>query len=105
MPAMTHSGLTALLPPDFWPDHCIYVEDKIPLFPGFRGQRCPGNRKVLLAETQEAARAQDSIPDASSYRVKHDIPNVTEFFPLGVFDISPNDFTRPINVCAFIFGS
>src|SRR5215510_6833883 len=22
MPAMTNSGLTALSPPDFWPDHC-----------------------------------------------------------------------------------
>src|SRR5262245_30035242 len=83
----------------------IYVEDKIPLFPGFRGQRCPGNRKVLLAETQEAASTQDSIPDASSGRIKHDVPNVTKFFPLWVFDISPNDLTRPINVCAFVLGS
>src|SRR5262245_46127081 len=83
----------------------IYIEEKIPLFPGFRGQRCPGNREVLLAETQEAASTQDSIPDASSCRVKHDVPNVTEFFPLRVFDISPNDFTRPINVCAFVLGS
>src|SRR5437016_2421509 len=83
----------------------IYVEDKIPFFPGFRGQRCPGNRKVLLAESQEAARAQDGIPDASSYRVKHDVPNVTELFSLWVFHISPNKFGHAIHICSLVLGS